>query len=190
MSETPRRHGIRLPPTVTEAATLREVVASMRRGALGVEQEFTDPDDDWAAMWLVVAPGGLGTLLTGNADKHVMTEYVGRYARKVGAIGIGHVHSSWLVLASEIGDRRMAEIHRQLEAGVSLETFPERIEVVLLNAFTASAWEMHTARIQRRPDAPPELDPFECVQSSADQENGSIGGAMVDPLQDALRRLG
>jgi hypothetical protein len=191
MTPTPRRMGIRLPPSESDRDALDAIFGTLSEGVKTVAEGFYDPDDDWAPIWIVLAPAGLGTVLTGDLHKHDMTEYVGRYARKVGAIGIGHLHSSWVVMAEDgISDGRYDEIVRQMRAqDGSTEGIPERREVLLLATYTATAWASYLARIERHAGHPPTLGPFE-RWGSDDPAKVSMEGPMVDPLQDALKRIG
>ena len=50
--------------------------------------------------------------------------------------------------------------------------------------YTAGSEAMHWAPITRHADRPPTLGEFETLASD------EVSGRMVDPLQDALRRVG
>lgn len=94
-----QRRGIRVPRTETEAADVaRDALAT---GARRTSESFTEPDEDWAPMWFVVTSEH-GTLIAGDAHKHDMARYVAGFARRVGAVAIGHLHSSWYVDQSTV----------------------------------------------------------------------------------------
>ena len=73
----PRRRGITVPPTQTETEALAVAYDVLVDGARATGAAFTEPDDDWAPMWLVLTQSQ-GTLLTGNADKYTLTDQVAR----------------------------------------------------------------------------------------------------------------
>ena len=130
-----------------------------------------------------------GTLVTGDAHKHDMTEMVGRLARKFGAIAVGHLHSSWCIDVEIAGSMeeldRLEKIMRR--QGGSTEGLPRR-EVVLLAVYCAAEARQYHAQITRHASAPPTLGPFELVGTTADGWTNE--GAMVDPIRDALRTTG
>jgi hypothetical protein len=186
-----RRIGIKIPPTRDEDEALTVLYDVLTTGATRVGADFREPDDDWRPVWLVATPTQ-GTLLTtdGSVDKHAMTEVVGHYARQVGAIGIGHLHSSWMVDREVCGsDEAFDAAHRQMRAnGGSTEGLPRR-EGVLVALSTASRLQTFWANIARADDRPPRLEPWDKVLDS-DEEVLHVEGAMIDPLVAALKRFG
>ena len=180
-----RRIGIRVPPTESEMEAHEFARDVLLTGATRVGAEFTDPDDDWRPIWFVLTKTQ-GTIITPGADveKYETTHYVGDLARRWGAVAIGHLHSSWLVLGPELAQRA----HDQHG---STEGIAERIEVLLLATYTAGNARHYTARIERHDDTPPTLAPLELMFDTADAEDGThVSGAMVDPLMSALERVG
>jgi hypothetical protein len=80
----------------------------------------------------------------------------------------------------------MAQIVRQMNThGGSTDGIPERREILLLQVFTASTCAAWHADILRRPDGPPTLAEFEPMPDA-----DHMSGLMVDPLRDALVRIG
>jgi len=190
MTPTPRRIGLHLKPSRSEAEAITQLYTVLTTGAHANEARFSDPDDDWTPIWLVYVADGHGTLITGDAHKHDLAQYVGAFARRVGAVAIGHLHSSWMVWQSEMTPARAAEVEKLIRwGGTPIQALPERQEVLLVQLHSAMAWEQHLARIERFDGAPPKLHPFERMGGSSD-EGLTVTGAMVDPLREALTRLG
>ena len=159
-------------------------------GARRTERGFREPDDDWFPMWLVLTQRQ-GALITGNAEKRDMAEYVGRWARRVGAVCIAHLHSSWLVHSEDVGLERMRQLHQQmLDRDGSTEGIAERREIVLLAVYSAGTARQYHAAIHRHSDAPPTLGAFELIDDTATSGDARVEGAMVDPLVEALVRVG
>lgn len=181
-----KRRGIRVPPTTSEADAIEVAYRVLSVGARDNLREFTEPDDDWMPIWFVVTQRQ-GTVISGNAPKHEMAEYVGRWARHVGAVAIGHLHSSWLVNAEDIGEERMRELQQR---GGLTEGIAERQEILLLGLYSATTARQHHAGITRHENAPPTLSAFDLVYDSANPKHTDLVGAMVDPLREALVRLG
>lgn len=180
-----RRIGIKVPPTKSEREAHETVRHVLERGALAAEGNFTKPKDDWDPVWLVLT-STQGTMLFPGPDveKYDMVEAVGALARRWSAMAIGHLHSSWMVVGPELA-RRAFDQHG------STEGIEERFEVLLLATYTAGNARHYTARIQRSDDAPPTLDPFELMFDTATVKDGmNVTGAMVDPLMEALERVG
>lgn len=181
---------IRLPPTKTEAEMMKVMRDLLTGGAHHVGKGFKDPDDDWQPIWLV-AQKDAGTIISGDLHKHDMTQMVSLYARNVGAIGVGTVQSAWMVgTGMGMSPERAREAQAYMEAhGGETKGIPERVEVVMVALYTATAWEYHMARIFRRKRRPPRLGPFE-KNLGSDEGKTHTSGAMVDPIQQALRRMG
>jgi hypothetical protein len=177
---------IKLPRSRSEAEAASIVYRTMDRGARAVATQFTEPDDDWDPVWLAATQTYGVILAPGDIDKLDMVESVAVIARKMGAVAVGHVHSSWAVLADDVGEQRMREIQQHMEThDGSTEGLPERTEVVMLAVHTASRSNIRLAPIQRTTTAPPTLGPWRTFPSG-----GGVTGAMVDPLRRALHRLG
>ena len=191
----PRRQGVKLPATATEREAAQTIHDMLITGAQRVGERFTRPDDDWDPVWAVNDGKGHGTLLTpsrmeGPRDKVRMTAAVAAYARKVGAVAIGHLNSSWLVIAEGISEARMREIHAQMDANHgSTDGIPERREGLMVAVYTAGSYRHHLAFIQRDGEHPPTLGPFELFGDSG-RDGFTAEGRMMDPLQESLRRLG
>jgi len=175
----------RLPRSRSESEAASRVRRVLETGCRAVGEAFDQPDDDWDPMWLLVGRDW-GLFVAGDLHKHAMAEMVGAMTRKLGAIAVGHLHSSWMVDAEHVGRDRLREINTYMERGGSLEELPERREVLLLNVHTASRSQTYTADITRADDAPPALEKFRLW----DIPGGTVSGAMVDPLREGLVKLG
>ena len=180
------RQGIRLPATRSAAEAAEHVRSALEHGARNVQYEFTDPDDDWTPIWLIVTPDGSGTIITGNLHKHDMARRVGALARRFGAVALGHLHSSWMVSVEDVSDERMKIIG---SGRVAVSDQPERREIILLAVYTAGTAKQLVAPIIRHVDRPPELGPFESPLPDI-PDDVTYSGAMVDPLQEALVKVG
>jgi hypothetical protein len=184
------RHGVKVPHTESEAQAVRAARSVLIRGAQAIGESFTDPGDDWAPVWLVLTPTQ-GTMITADGEtanhpraKEKATRYVGDFARRVGAVAVGSLMSTWQV-ALDADEARAREVERQVRAqDGSTEGIPERFEALLLVTYTASTVEAQTALIERHEAAPPTLREFKRMPE------GSWSGRMASPLQQALRRVG
>ena len=185
-----KRRGIKVKPTATEAEAMEQAFGVLVTGARRTGAEFTDPDDDWVPIWLILTKLH-GTLVSGNAHKHDMAEYVGRLARKFGAVALGHLHSSWMIVQEDMDRERFDEIHRYMRNGGSLEDVAEAREIVLVALYSAAATRQYHAAISRDGVHPPTLGGFDLVaETGGDGDDWRIEGAMVDPLVAALKRVG
>jgi len=189
----PRRMGIKLPESESERDAVDAVYGCLTTGSEEVGRGFTESDDDWSPMWLVATAAGQGTIITpvemlDQADKIAITEYVARFARKVGAVAVGHLNSSWLVATEDVGEARMKEIDAQMKAQYgSTEGIPERREILMLIIYTATSWRQYHASIERH-DGPPTLAPWVLMGSS--DKSWNLTGTMSDPIRESLRRMG
>lgn len=185
----PRRIGIQVPPTASEREAHEVARDVLEGGARKVGAEFREPDDDWRPMWIVLTRTQ-GTLVTGSGDKHQMTHYVAQLARRFGAHGVGHLHSSWMIEPEDVGGDQDAfdtliELVRMRDG--STEGLPRR-EVVMVATYTAGEARQAFAPIHRSEGAPPTLGPFGETYTTTD--HGTVEGAMVDPIVAALKRVG
>ena len=190
----PRRMGIRLPESESEQDAVDAIYGCLTSGSQDVGRGFTKADDDWHPLWLVTTAAGQGTIISpvemiDQADKIAITEYVARFARKVGAVAVGHLNSSWLVAAEDVGDERMKEINALMKAQYgSTEGIPERREILMLIIYTATSWRQYYADIKRHDGRPPTLKPWVLMGSS--EQSWNLTGTMSDPIRESLRRIG
>lgn len=191
------RRGVRVPLTASEAEAAEVALDILRHGAQTIGAKFTDPDDDWLPTWAVITPDH-GTIIgTGQHEandqraKAAVTRHVASFARRVGAVAIGSLMSTWVVELDVKGDpERARQIQRQVEAaGGSLENIAERVERLIIFVYTAGSFTTYWATIDRHENAPPMLGEFKAELRSSD-EGASLTGRMTEPLQDALRRFG
>jgi hypothetical protein len=159
-------------------------------GARRVGKGFKRPNDDWAPIWLVMTPDGHGTLITAGTDfntgKRLMARAVGEFARIGGAHVVAWVHSGWIIETAKLSPERTQAIRRRmLEQDGSTEGIPERVEALVILVLSATRVDYHQAYIRRAPGRPPRLGPFRHTP-----EASGLSGAMYEPLQAALRRLG
>ena len=182
-----KRIGIKVPETETEHDAHDHLRDALEHGALSVLERFDEPDDDWAPMWMILTRTQ-GTILTPGpgVEKYEMTDSVAALARRFGAIAVGHLHSSWIVLSEDAGRDAMDEYVAR--GGGSTEGMARR-ECLLVATYTVSRAVNAVAYIHRHEGAPPTLDPFEVIIDTAQSEM-NLEGAMVDPLIDSLQRIG
>jgi hypothetical protein len=174
--------GIRVPQTKDDAQAHDLALNVLQTGAERAAVEFTDPDDDWAPIWLVLTANRATVISPGpRVEKYEAVDYVARLARRWGATALGHLHSSWIVT-----DPEAVAIATQRHGDT--EGLP-RQEVVLLATYTAGHARQYTAQINRHQEAPPTLEPFELIVDTATSEI-HVQGAMVTPLLNALARVG
>lgn len=188
------RRGIRVPASRSEREAAQVVRDVLEQGCRKVAAELTEPDDDWDPIYLVVTPAGQGTVFAGFGDKYAVTDAVAAFARRVGAVAIGHLASTWQVHADTVGEAGKARAdalqRRVQQQGGSTEGIPGRFEAVMIGVYTASGFVVEHARIERHDDAPPTLGGFDVVLDSRERESVEVIGRMVDPLREALVRLG
>jgi hypothetical protein len=180
-----RRTGIKVPPTKSEVQAHELARRVLETGALRIGSEFVYPDDDWEPTWLVLTKTQ-GTIVSPGrgVEKYEMTDYVAGLARRWGAVALAHLHSSWLVVGPELA-QRAADQHG------STEGIDERQEVLLLATYTVGNARHYIAHIERHENAPPTLAPFELLfDTAAVEDDTHVTGAMVDPLMQALERVG
>lgn len=176
----------RLPSTKTEAEGRTLVFQVLASGAHSVEALFTEPDDDWMPIWMVVEAKGQARMITGNLHKHEMADRVAEIAKELGAVAVGFLSSAWaLNVESAGGQEQLNELADEMErTGQAIEEMAERVEQVMISVHSASQIEVWCADIKRHETRPPKLGPF--VQF----EGGVVAGRMSDPLQRALIREG
>jgi hypothetical protein len=189
-----RRMGVKVPPSKTALEAATAASDTLMKGAREVQRKFTEPDDDWRPMWLVVTPTQ-GTVITPEsmtnaAEREAVVRTVARFARERGAVAIGHLHSTWHVPPEKLSEERQREVFAQVDRqDGSTEGIPEREEAVMIALYTATTFRLVMAPIGRHEGAPPTLGEFTAVMTSEDEE-AELSGRMVDPLRAALRRLG
>ena len=172
-------------PTRSEAEAAANIYTVLMTGVRAVGEGFTQPDDDWMPIWMVLDRKGGATMVSTDLDKYDAVEAIAHLTRLKGAIAVGSVHSSWTLASDCVKDpERLAEIQEQINAGSPVSSFPERREEVALAIYTASNVALHTALIMRFDDKPPKLGQFKPYFG------GQIDGAMVSPIVDALKRQG
>lgn len=179
---------IRVPPSRNETEALERVRSVLIDGARQIGEDFTQPDDDWMPLWMVVEPQGLATMIFSDLDKYELMTAVAIFAKLKGAIAVGFVSSVWALAAEGVGSSEELQkvMDRIQRAGGSLEDVPGREEQVMITTYSATKVELHRAVITRTDDAPPTLGEFEVMSS----DDGQIDGAMVTPIQRALAREG
>jgi hypothetical protein len=176
---------IKVKPTKSEADGMKNVYDILASGARSIERSFTEPDDDWEPVWVVITPDGQGTMLGSEMHKHTTAEIVGSYARKVGAHVVGYIGSTWSLDSGAIPESERKRIWEMVEAGTPVSEMPYRTEAVTITLYSASQIQLYTAEITRFEDKPPVLGDFTRFDLAAD-----ISGAMVEPVQAGLRRMG
>ena len=167
-----------LPRTSSERAAAQAVRRTLKNGAEDVGAQFTEPDDDWALVWLICNADGRAAMML-DFDKN--PRGVAAWAREFSAIAVGSLASSWSVAVEDVGRERMKEIQ---DNGGLTEGVAERVEQLTLCVTTATLSELHCARIIRSKGLPPKLDRWEHV------DEGTVSGLMVEPIRAALVRLG
>jgi hypothetical protein len=181
---------IKLPSSASEQEAVELIRMTLLSGAASVAEGFGGPDDDWAPIWMLIDHDGDGVIVSGDLHKHEMAARVGELARSMGAVAIGHLHSSWMIDTEGLSEERGREIVAQVgAAGGSTEGFPERVEGLLLMLYSASRWAQVWIPIIRCRDQPPRLGDVRLIASS-DEDGVELDGAMAAPLQQALRRVG
>ena len=147
------RRGVRAPPTRSEREVADVVRDVLEQGCRRVQAEFREPDDDWSPIYLVVTPEGMGAVFTGVGDKYVTTDVVAAFARRVGAVAIGHLASTWQVNGElDTAEHRAhadALQRRVQQQGGSTEGIPGRFEAVMIAVYTATSFVVQYARIER-----------------------------------------
>ena len=180
-----------LKPTESEAEGMREAYDVLVHGALEEEKEFTDPEDDWGQMWLILTPKGRATFMAGDLHKHDMARAVGIYAKKEGAHVVGFTSSSWTLAFEDVPEDERGRIMELHAAGVQIADMPYKREKVMVSLYSASQVRIFSAEIHRTDDKPPTLGPFERFDFQEQHGGqGEISGAMVDPVRAGLLRMG
>ena len=178
--------GMRVPPSRSEQEALATAFTVLTSGARSVGLTFTEPDDDWMPIWMVVEPNGTATMITGDVHKHEMARRVAAMAKEKGAIAVGFISSVWTLDSERVGSPEQLQevLDRIQRVGGSLEFVPGRLEQVMIATYSASTVQLHSALISRYEDKPPKLGPFQPYL------DGDLDGVMVRPIQAALIHQG
>lgn len=129
-------------------------VAVAKQAVEQVGQGFDEPDDDW--MPVLLAFSGEALTVVGMATpKDLWPRLAQSIVRKENATFLAAVLSSWMLDSQRTPHQ---EIQRHMDAGGSVSSHPDRIEVLILDCSDGRRHETWRARIIRNEDAPPRLD--------------------------------
>ena len=154
---------------------LNQIAGLLKNGAEKCQKTFTDPEDDWMPMYLVVFDKGDAKLITGNLDKHILVNLIASAASDMGAVGIGQLNSSW---------RRMQEDNSPPTRSIANK--PGSEEGLMLAVYSRTNWWIEWAPIGRDGRNPPTLGAWKKMMER--KEGEEVTGAMFDPLLRALRK--
>ena len=154
---------------------LSQIAEFLKSGAEKCRKVFTDPEDDWMPMYLVVFDKGDARLITSTLDKHILVNLIASCASAASAVGIGQLNSSWL---------RMQEVGPLPEGSIANK--PGSEEGLMLTVYSRTNWWMEWAAIKRHRKHPPMLDAWKKMMER--KEGEEVRGAMFDPLLRALRK--
>lgn len=182
---SPFEQQIKVPPTKTEREASVFIAEFLKNGARSVGHEFTKPDDDWVPLWMVVQPEGVATFIVGGDVEDEDLQAVALLVRRVGAVAVGMVASTWQVNSDGMSRERADEVFAQIHAQHGdTEGVPERFEAVFVSVLTATIVRGWAATIVRHKNRAPTLKPFKETQA------GSWTGRVVEPIRAALIRMG
>ena len=177
---------VKVKPTKSEEEGMDHVLRVLAEGARSIEQGFKEPDDDWAPIWLIINPDGVGTFYLSELDKELTAELMGKQARAMGAHVVGFIGSSWGVDAKDVPEDERKRFRELVQAGTPVAEMPYRVEQVVISIYAASQVRLYNAVITRYEDQPPHLGEFYRL----DDPEMEVEGRLVNPVQAGLRQLG
>jgi hypothetical protein len=154
---------------------LSKITEFLKSGAERCGKEFTDPEDDWIPMYLVVFEKGDARLITSTLDKHILVNLIAMGVSNAGAVGIGQLNSSWM---------RMQEDKTPPEGSIAGK--PGSEEGLMLALYSRTNWWIEWAPIERDGKNPPSLGSWKKMMER--KEGEEVSGMMFDPLLRALRK--
>ena len=154
---------------------LSRIAEFLKSGAEKCGKEFTDPEDDWMPIYLVVFEQGDARLVTSTLDKHLVVNLIARVASAASAVGIGQLNSSWM---------RMQQDKAPPEGSIAGK--PGSEEGLMLAVYSRTNWWIEWAPIKRHRKHPPMLDAWKKMMERKEWEE--VSGMMFDPLLRALRK--
>jgi len=154
---------------------LSKITEFLKSGAERCGKTFTDPEDDWIPMYLVVFDEGPARLITSTLDKHALVNLIATAANGAGAVGIGQLNSSWM---------RMQEDKTPPEGSIAGK--PGSEEGLMLALYSRTNWWIEWAPIERDGKNPPTLGSWKKMMER--KEGEEVSGMMFDPLLRALRK--
>jgi hypothetical protein len=154
---------------------LSQIAAFLKSGAERCGKTFTDPEDDWMPMYLVVFEKGDARLITSTLDKHMLVNLIATAANGAGAVGIGQLSSSWMRMQPD-----------KTPPKGSIANKPGSEEGLMLAVYSRTNWWMEWAPIKRHHKKPPLLDAWKRMMER--KEGEEVSGMMFDPLLRALRK--
>ena len=154
---------------------LSKIAEFLKSGAERTGKAFTDQEDDWMPMYLVVFEKGNARLVTSTLDKHILVNLIATGASAASAVGIGQLTSSW---------RRMQQDKMPPEGSIASK--PGSEEGLMLAVYSRTNWWIEWAPIGRDGKNPPTLGAWEKMMER--KEGEEVSGMMFDPLLRALRK--
>ena len=154
---------------------LSQIAEYLKSGAERCGKAFTDTEDDWIPMYLVVFEKGDAILVTSTLDKHRLVNLIATGASAGSAVGVGQLNSSW---------RRMQQDKTPPEGSIAGK--PGSEEGLMLAVYSRTNWWIEWAAIKRHKKHPPMLGAWEKMMER--KEGEEVSGMMFDPLLRALRK--
>ena len=152
-----------------------QIAEFLKSGAERCGKAFTDPEDDWIPMYLIVFEKGDARLVTSTLDKHTLVNLIATAAGAASAVGIGQLNSSWM---------RMQQDRTPPEGSIAGK--PGSEEGLMLAVYSRTNWWIEWAPIKRHRKHPPMLDAWKKMMER--KEGEEVSGMMFDPLLRALRK--
>lgn len=159
-----------------------EFATMVRDGVDHVGHGFTSPDDDWSTMAFLEHGHDITLVALALETTPQIVAAVRGLIAQTKATKIALVTSTWMVDLLEVTDPDIRAKFGRDEIMPEDYDGPGKYESVVVSVFDAEIIKAWNAIIERHPDAPPTLGEWQPLG-----DVGTMSGAMVEPIHEALR---
>ncbi|NDC36962.1 MAG: hypothetical protein EBZ48_02800 [Proteobacteria bacterium] len=163
---------------------LEQVIDVAKAGATAVQHEFNHPDDDWQPIMIAVAPNEKAIVASldfkdQQAKENIATKVIPSFIRKRGIVAVAITVSAWVTKLAK-GDTLKVPVRKS----------PDKKEILEIAGMSADRSVILMADIERHPDKPPTLGPWEELVRKGDQLSGLFVDDTVEALKEVANELG
>jgi hypothetical protein len=183
---------------MTNYNPLEAVFSAALTGVVGTEEDFSEPDDDWLPIMLLIDDHrGLsvaaidGQFMADDEAKEMLAQSViPRLVKEVDAVAVAFVSSTWMSRGPRLPGASVPAVVEPETGEVRPRRpseDPNRIEAVVVVACSLKGEITAVAEIQRTDDAPPTLGEWETNRSSK-RSPGRFTNAIYEALDEGASR--
>ena len=142
---------------MTDTVSINDLLGYVEEGAISVGKHFTNPEDDWVPILFLWMPVGLAMTPLVEDDQATRNAKITAAIALSGCSGAAFVSSAWAIKRPAKPGKKI----RWQDGHERPSLAPDRVECVVIAAVTLDGWGSTVATIERHPDKPPTLAPWE-----------------------------